>query len=107
MFGVIAGLVPCPLTLFAMAMALARGVPEAGIAFAFVMMLGVDLTLAAVALLATLARIWVIGFMSRHGRSAAHLSRLLDTSGALLMPISLYELIAVLTSTERIPLSEG
>ncbi|HAH64573.1 MAG TPA: ABC transporter permease [Rhizobiales bacterium] len=95
MVGVIAGLVPCPLTLFAMAMALARGVPEAGIAFAFAMMLGVGLTLGGVALLATLARTWVIGFMSRHGRSAAHLSRLLDgASGALLMTIGLHELIA-------------
>jgi ABC-type nickel/cobalt efflux system permease component RcnA len=35
MVGVIAGLVPCPLTLFAMAMALAGALPEAGIAFVY------------------------------------------------------------------------
>ena len=34
-FGVVAGLIPCPLTLFVMTFASARGVPEAGLAFAF------------------------------------------------------------------------
>ena len=38
MVGVIAGLVPCPLTLFAMFLALGRGVPEAGLMFALAMM---------------------------------------------------------------------
>ena len=36
--GFVAGLAPCPLTLFAMVLALARGVPEAGLAFAAAMM---------------------------------------------------------------------
>jgi nickel/cobalt transporter (NicO) family protein len=95
MVGVVAGLVPCPLTLFAMVMALARGVPEAGVAFAFAMMLGVGFTLGAVALLATLARRWILGFAARHGRSILQLSRLLDgASGALLIAIGLYELIS-------------
>jgi nickel/cobalt exporter len=49
MVGVIAGLVPCPLTLFAIFFALSRGVPEAGLTFAVAMMLGVGLTLGAVA----------------------------------------------------------
>ncbi len=40
-FGVVAGLVPCPLTLFAMIMASARGVPAAGLGFAGSMMLGI------------------------------------------------------------------
>src|SRR6478672_8217526 len=39
--GVVAGLVPCPLTLFAMFFALSRGVPEAGLIFAVAMMLGI------------------------------------------------------------------
>ena len=43
MVGVIAGLVPCPLTLFAMILALGRGVPEAGLTFALAMVLGVGL----------------------------------------------------------------
>src|SRR5689334_1474569 len=49
MVGVVAGLVPCPLTLVAMVVALGRGVPEAGLMFAAAMMVGVGLTLAAVA----------------------------------------------------------
>lgn len=94
MVGVVAGLVPCPLTLFAMVMALSRGVPEAGVTFAFAMMLGVAFTLGAVALLAISARIWVLEFTARHGRSAAQLSRLLDgASGALLIVIGVRELI--------------
>lgn len=46
--GVFAGLVPCPLTLFVMTFATSRGVPEAGIAFAVVMMIGVAFTLSTV-----------------------------------------------------------
>jgi nickel/cobalt exporter len=95
MVGVIAGLVPCPLTLFAMVMALAWSVPEAGLAFAAAMMLGVAFTLCAVALAATLARTWVVGFMARHGSHVVSLSRLLDgLSGALVVTIGLYELMA-------------
>lgn len=93
MVGAIAGLVPCPLTLFAMVMALARGVPEMGLAFAFATMIGVGVTLGGVALLAVLARHWVIGFLSRHGRSVAQLARVLDgASGALLAVIGVREL---------------
>ncbi|TIM37420.1 MAG: hypothetical protein E5Y56_33685, partial [Mesorhizobium sp.] len=40
-FGFMAGLIPCPLTLFVMTFAIVRGVPEAGIAFAVTMMAGV------------------------------------------------------------------
>jgi len=54
--GLIAGLVPCPLTLFVMTFAVGRGVPEAGLVFAGTMVLGVATTLAAVAILAIVAR---------------------------------------------------
>src|SRR5215207_3994004 len=37
MVGVVAGLVPCPLTLFTMFFAMTRGVPEAGLTFALSM----------------------------------------------------------------------
>ncbi len=50
--GAMAGLIPCPLTLFVMTFAVSRGVPEAGVAFAVVMMIGVALTLSTVALAA-------------------------------------------------------
>src|SRR3954471_6021281 len=52
--GFVAGLVPCPLTLFAMFFALSRGIPEAGLVFAVAMMLGVLATLALVALVTVL-----------------------------------------------------
>lgn len=54
--GFMAGLIPCPLTLFVMTFAISRGVPQAGVAFAAVMMIGVVLVLAAVALAAVLSR---------------------------------------------------
>src|SRR4051794_28229747 len=46
--GFIAGLVPCPLTLFAMLFAMSRGAIEAGFVFAAAMMLGVLSTLSVV-----------------------------------------------------------
>ena len=93
MVGVVAGLVPCPLTLFAMVLALGRGVPEAGLTFALAMVLGVGLTLAVVALLAVFARAWVVAVSSRHGASIAQLSRVLDgVAGALLLAAGLYAL---------------
>jgi nickel/cobalt transporter (NicO) family protein len=94
MVGVVAGLVPCPLTLFAMVVALARGVPEAGLTFAAAMMVGVGLTLAAVAALTILARDWVVGITTRHGASLERLSRGLDAlAGTLLLMIGGYELL--------------
>jgi nickel/cobalt transporter (NicO) family protein len=40
-FGFFAGLIPCPLTLFVMSLATARGAPAAGLVFAVAMMAGV------------------------------------------------------------------
>jgi ABC-type nickel/cobalt efflux system permease component RcnA len=63
---------PCPLTLFAMFLALARGVPEAGLTFALSMMTGVELTLAAVAALVIVGRDWFVGIVAVwHGSSRA------------------------------------
>jgi ABC-type nickel/cobalt efflux system permease component RcnA len=91
--GFIAGLVPCPLTLFAMFFALSRGVPEAGLVFAVAMMLGVLTTLAVVALLTVLMRDRVMVLMARHGASMQTLTRVLDgLSGVLLVAVSLREL---------------
>lgn len=47
--GMIAGLVPCPLTLFVMTMAVVRGIPEAGLTFATAMLAGVGFVLTVVA----------------------------------------------------------
>ena len=94
MVGVIAGLVPCPLTLFAMFLALGRGVPEAGLMFAAAMMLGVGLTLGGVAALTVLARERVVAFVARHGGSVETASRALEAlTGAALLAIGLRELM--------------
>ena len=91
MVGVVAGLVPCPLTLFAMVLALGRGVPEAGLIFALAIVLGVGLTLAAVAVLAVFARSWVVAVSARRGASIAQLSRVLDgVAGTLLLAAGLH-----------------
>ncbi len=64
--------------------ALARGVPEAGLAFAIAMMFGVLTTLAIVAFLTVITRDWLINYMARHGASMLRLARVLDgASGAL------------------------
>src|SRR5882672_5415019 len=91
--GLIAGLVPCPLTLFAMFFALGRGVPEAGLIFAVAMMLGVGVTLAAVALVSVLARETVVRFTTRHGASIQKLGRVLDgMAGAAMIIVAAREL---------------
>ena len=95
MVGVVAGLVPCPLTLFAMFFAISRGVPQAGITFAVAMMVGIALTLSAVALLSVLARDWTIGFAQRHGSSVEKISRALEgATGVALIWIGLRSLLS-------------
>ena len=93
MVGVVAGLIPCPLTLFAMFLALARGVPEAGLTFALSMFLGVGLTLAVVAGLVVLARTWLVTVVASRGASLERLSRVLEgITGATLVAIGIREL---------------
>ncbi len=95
--GLVAGLIPCPLTLFVMLYALAHAVPVAGLTFAAAMLIGITFTLGAVALAAVLVRDAVIRLLSRHGASIARLSRGLDLlSGILLVGIGLYELTSLL-----------
>lgn len=86
--GAVAGLVPCPLTLFAMVYAVSRGVPEAGLVFALAMLIGITLTLAAVAVATSLARDRMALFVASHGASMANVSRALDAiAGVLLIAI--------------------
>ena len=94
MVGVIAGLIPCPLTLFAMFLALSRGVPEAGLTFAAAMMFGVAFTLGAVAAATILARDWMLKLIDRHGGSIERISRGLDAmSGVLLLMIGVRQFL--------------
>jgi ABC-type nickel/cobalt efflux system permease component RcnA len=92
--GFVAGLVPCPLTLFVMVLAMARGVPEAGLTFAVAMMLGVASTLALVALTTVFLREAVVTFSERHGGSVGRISRVLDgVAGLLLLIIAARDLL--------------
>jgi nickel/cobalt exporter len=84
--GIAAGLIQCPLTLFAMVLAQSRGVPEAGIAFAGMMMIGVALTLSAVAVATAFARDRLVAFLRDHGDRSAQVLRAFDLlTGALLV----------------------
>lgn len=91
-FGFIAGLIPCPLTLFVMTYATARGVPAAGLLFAVLMLGGVALTLSAVALLAVSFRKVFDRLFSRNQQ------RLDKLSGGLEITVGL-GMVAVATMT--------
>lgn len=84
--GAAAGLIPCPLTLFTMVLAQSRGVPEAGIAFAGMMVLGVALTLSIVAMATAFARNRLLALIENHGASATRALRGFDiATGGLLV----------------------
>jgi len=84
--GAAAGLIPCPLTLFTMFLAQSRGVPEVGVAFAGMMMLGVALTLSLVAMGTVFARERLLAFIEKHGASTTHALNIFDiVTGALLI----------------------
>jgi len=92
--GFMAGLIPCPLTLFVMTFAIARGVPEAGIAFAVTMMAGVALTLSAVALITVFFRIQLIRLMESRPKLIEALTRSMEAvAGAILVTVALNEIV--------------
>jgi nickel/cobalt transporter (NicO) family protein len=84
-FGLASGLVPCPLTLFVMAFAIGRSVPEAGVAFALVMLVGVAVTLAAVALAAVYARGAVLRLLEERPQAFARATAALQAGAGLLL----------------------
>ena len=91
--GFIAGLIPCPLTLFVMTLALSRGAPEAGLAFSVSMLLGVAAILGAVAVVSAVARNTLAHVFEHHGTAIARVSRVMDAlAGAALTSIALFEL---------------
>jgi nickel/cobalt exporter len=91
--GFIAGLIPCPLTLFVMTLAISRGVPEAGLVFAAAMFGGVALTLSAVVLLAASFRVQLARLLESRPALLKGLSRALEAvSGVLLLCIAAYEM---------------
>jgi ABC-type nickel/cobalt efflux system permease component RcnA len=91
--GFVAGLVPCPLTLFVMMLAVSRGVPEAGLSFALAMFLGVGGVLVAIAAAVAFARGWAEDWIGRHGARLSLASRWLETvAGLALITIAVLEL---------------
>ena len=94
MVGVMAGLIPCPLTLFVMFFALSRGVPEAGVVFAIAIMLGVALTLSFIAVLAISIRNGFAIVLTRFGGRLDRASRIFEgAAGMLLIFVGLRELL--------------
>lgn len=90
--GFLAGLIPCPLTLFVMSLSMARGVPGAGLMFAAAMMIGVALTLSAVALAAVAFRHQLLRAAGGMGWSR-NMRVMEGACGLLLIAISAYELL--------------
>lgn len=91
--GFTAGMVPCPLTLFVMTFAIGRGVPQAGVAFASAMMVGIALVLATVAVAAVLFRRWLVRLVEAKGAYLHGAARVAEAvSGAILMAIAVIEL---------------
>lgn len=91
--GFMAGLIPCPLTLFVMTFAVSRGVPEAGVMFAGAMMAGVALTLSIVAAATILFRNGLIHLIEDRAVMLEKASRVLEAGvGFLLTLIAVREL---------------
>ncbi|MER8612637.1 sulfite exporter TauE/SafE family protein [Mesorhizobium sp. M0435] len=81
--GFMAGLIPCPLTLFVMTFAISRGVPVAGLLFAVTMMAGVALTLSTVAVLSILFRERLVHFFDSRPRLFGAVSRTIEGAAGL------------------------
>ncbi|WP_136620795.1 MULTISPECIES: sulfite exporter TauE/SafE family protein [Mesorhizobium] len=91
--GVMAGLIPCPLTLFVMTFAISRGVPVAGILFAITMMAGVALTLSCVAVLSILFRERLVHFFDSRPRLFDIISRTIEgAAGVVLASVALWQI---------------
>lgn len=90
LFAIAAGLIPCPLTLFTVVMAASLGAPEAGLAFAGAMLLGVGAVLSAVGLAAHLGAAR-LGLLIRQSETASRI--VLGITGALLLGLMLASLL--------------
>ncbi|MET3520290.1 nickel/cobalt transporter [Mesorhizobium abyssinicae] len=90
--GFMAGLIPCPLTLFVMTFAISRGVPGAGILFALTMMVGVALTLSCVAVLSILFRERLVHLFDSRPRLFDQLSRGIEgVAGLVLAGVAVWQ----------------
>jgi nickel/cobalt transporter (NicO) family protein len=93
-FGFMAGLIPCPLTLFVMTFAMTRGVPQVGVAFAVMMMVGVTLTLSTVALASVFFSRQLIRLFVTSPRLIAGISRSTEAiAGLILVLVAVHEIL--------------
>ncbi|MBX4934807.1 ABC transporter permease [Rhizobium bangladeshense] len=93
LMGFAAGLVPCPLTLFVMTFAMIHQVVVTGLLFAATMMMGVALTLSAVALLTVVFRDRISYLMRKHPQLLAFVSRATGgLAGLVLVAIAAVEI---------------
>lgn len=83
--GLAAGLIPCPLTLLVMTFAISRGVPEAGVAYAGVMMVGVGLVLSLVALATVLFRQQLLHLLATRPGAVDALTRTIQVAAGLML----------------------
>lgn len=91
--GFMAGLIPCPLTLFVMTFAMSRGVPEAGIMFALVMMTGVALTLSSVALATVFFRTRMEKLLATRQALLTNISKAVEAvTGLILVVVAMREI---------------
>ncbi len=91
--GVAAGFIPCPLTLFVMTMSIARGMPEAGLAFAAAMLIGIGAVLTIVALAAALTRGRAETVAVRHGVALDRASRAIQgAAGLAVVTVAIWEI---------------
>jgi nickel/cobalt exporter len=91
--GFVAGLVPCPLTLFVMTFAMIHQVMVTGLLFAVTMMMGVVLTLSVVAILAVLFRERISHLMRTRPLLLASVSRATaGLAGAVLVAVAAVEI---------------
>ncbi|MER8499348.1 ABC transporter permease [Mesorhizobium sp. M1142] len=92
--GFMAGLIPCPLTLFVMTFAISRSVPVAGLLFAGTMMIGVAITLSAVAILSILLRERLVWFVEGRSRLLEAITRSIEgLAGAALIALAIHEIL--------------
>lgn len=91
--GLMAGLIPCPLTLFVMTFAMSRGVPETGILFAVVMMTGVALTLCTVALATIFFRTQIEKLLNTRPTLLNRTSKTVEAiAGVILVVVAIHEI---------------
>ncbi|ATU94305.1 ABC transporter permease [Phyllobacterium zundukense] len=93
-FGFMAGLIPCPLTLFVMTFAITRGAPEVGVAFAAMMMIGVALTLSTVAFASVFFSRQLIRLFQTRPRLIDGISRSIEgVAGMILVVVAIHEIL--------------